>query len=281
MKVKIIADSSCDIYELNGIDFQSVPLTISSNERSFVDDENNNLDEMLSYFASHEGRSFTSCPNINDWLQAYEGADELYVVTITSGLSGSYNSARLAANMYAEKNPQAKVHVFDSLSTGPEMRLMIDKIAELVKQNKSFDDVVSAVLDYKKYNRLFVVLESFKNLANNGRVSKTVARIAGILGIRILATASKEGTIETKSKCRGEKGVLKGCLESIVEAGYRGGKVYISHCRNSMFANNLKNSILSLYPKAKVLVYEARGLCSYYAEKGGVILGCECTKAYM
>ena len=97
MKIKIIADSSSDIFELEEIEFQSAPLTISTDERNFVDDENIDLDDMLTYLANYHGRSFTACPNANDWLNAYEGADELYVVTITSALSGTYNSAMLAA----------------------------------------------------------------------------------------------------------------------------------------------------------------------------------------
>lgn len=281
MKIKIIADSSSDIFELEGIEFQSAPLTISTDERSFVDDENIDLDDMLTYLANYNGRSFTACPNAHDWLTAYEGADELYVVTITSALSGTYNSAMLAANLYLEQNPNAKIHVFDSRSTGPEMRLIVDKLTELIKAGKPFDDIVNEVTEYQKHTRLFVMLESFKNLANNGRISKTVAGIAGVLGIRIIATASLEGTIEPNMKCRGEKGALKKFIECMTEAGYTGGKVYISHCKNKDFAETLKSSIFALFPKAKILIYETQGLCSYYVEKGGVILGCECDKTYI
>jgi len=281
MKIKIIADSSCDIFELDGVDFEYAPLTISTDERSFVDDKNIDIDDMLTYLSNYEGRSFTSCPNPNDWLKAYDGADILYVVTLTSALSGTYNSAKIAADMYLEQNPNAKIHIFDSLSTGPEIRLLIDKIAELVTLNKSFEEVVLKATDYQKHTRLFVLLESFNNLANNGRISKTVASLAGLLGIRIMATASLEGTIELTSKCRGEKSAIKKYLENFNDVGYQGGKVYISHCRNDAFAKKLKNAILASYPNAEVLIYETRGLCSYYAEKGGILLGCECSKAYI
>ena len=281
MNVRITADSSSDIFKLEDVEFRSASLTISTDERSYVDDENIDLDDMLDYLAHYEGRSFTACPSVEAWLNAYEGADELYVVTITSALSGTYNSAYVAAGMYLEKHPDAKIHVFDSLSTGPEIRLIVDKLAELVIAGKTFEDICAEVSNYQKHLRLFVALESFKNLVNNGRVSKTVARFAGILGIRIMATASLEGTIEMQAKCRGEKGILRKYLECMQEAGYEGGKVYISHCKNQSLADRLKDSILSLFPKAQVLVYETKGLCSYYAEKGGIILGCECKKAYV
>jgi DegV family protein with EDD domain len=277
---RIVADSSGDITEYSGVEFRSVPLTISTDERSYVDDENIPLDEMIDYLSTYNGRSYTACPGTDSWLQAYEGADQIFVVTITSGLSGSFNAARVAAEMYLETHPDTKIHVFDSLSVGPEMRLMIDKISDMLNEGKSFEEIVAAVTEYRKYSRLLVVLESFQNLANNGRVNKAVAKIAGVLGIRIMATASLQGTIEVTQKCRGEKGALKKYIECMIEAGYEGGKVYISHCKNLLFAENLKEVILEHFPKAQILIYNTRGLCSYYAEKGGVLLGCECVKAY-
>ena len=93
MKRRIIADSSCDIFEMEGIDFVSVPLTISTDERSFVDDKALDVDGMLTYLAGYEGRSYTACPNMEAWLQAYQGADEIFVVTLSSNVSGTYAAA--------------------------------------------------------------------------------------------------------------------------------------------------------------------------------------------
>lgn len=280
MVTRIIADCTVDMFAMEGFDFQAVPLTISTAEREFVDDEALNVDEMLDYLGSYKGRSYTACPNTDAWLRCYEGADVIYVVALTSGLSGTYNAAVNAANIYVEDHPETKIRVFDSLSAGPEVRLMVDCIAEQIQKGKSFEETCQIVEDYAKHTRIFFALESFHNFAQNGRVNKAVAAAAGVLNIRIMATASTKGDIEIIGKCRGEKGELaqfKKCLE---DAGYDGGKVYLSQCKNPELAQKVVDMIKEVYPAAETKIYETRGLCSYYAEKGGILLGCECKKSY-
>ena len=128
--IKIVADSSADVLTLAGIPFASAPLKIITDQREFVDDAALNVEDMVAWFDTYKGKSKTSCPNPSDWLEAFDGADEVYCVTITSGLSGSYNAAEIAARTYVEQHPERKVHVFDSLSTGPEMALIAEKIRE-------------------------------------------------------------------------------------------------------------------------------------------------------
>lgn len=276
MVTRIIADSTVDRIVMAGHDFKSVPLTIYTDERSFTDDENLDVDEMLDYLASYKGRSYTSCPNIDEWLECYEGADIIYVVALTSGLSGTYNAAVNAANIYIEDNPDAKIHVFDTLSAGPEVRLIVDYLGELVKAGEGFESVIDKVNDYMNHTRVFFALESFHNFAENGRVNKAIAAAAGVLNIRILATATDEGQIEIAAKCRGEKGEILKFLNVMNEAGYNGGKVYIGQCHAEELADKISAHIKDSYPEAAIDIYETKGLCSYYAEKGGILLSCEC-----
>lgn len=276
MVTRIIADSTVDRIVMDGYDFKSVPLTIYTDERSFTDDENLNVDEMLDYLASYKGRSYTSCPNTEEWINCYEGADVIYVVALTSGLSGTYNAAVNAANIYMEDNPEAKVHVFDTLSAGPEVRLIVDYVGELVKSGEEFESVVDKVNEYMNHTRVFFALESFHNFAENGRVNKAVAAAAGVLNIRILATATDEGQIEIAAKCRGEKGEIQKFLSVMNDAGYNGGKIYIGQCHAAELADKIAAHIKDSYPEAVIDVYETKGLCSYYAEKGGILLSCEC-----
>lgn len=278
MTRRVVADCSADITEIEGVDFRSVPLSISTDERTFIDDEHLDLDEMLNYLAGYSGRSYTACPGIETWLDCYSGADEIFVITISEGLSGTYNAAVTAGNIYMEENPGARVHVFDSLSAGAEVRMLTDRIAELVKEGKAFDEIIRLGDDYIKHSRIFFALESFHNFAANGRVNKVVAAAAGLLGIRVLATGNPQGQIIIAAKCRGEAGTLKAYLKNLDEAGYAGGRIYIAQCQNESFAERIKAAILEKYPTADILIYPTRGLCSFYAEKGGILLGCECSK---
>lgn len=276
MKRKIVADSSCDIWELNGVDFAVAPMTISTDSKHYVDNQELDVRLMSEDLAKYKGISHTACPSVGSWLDCYEGYDEVFVVTLTGAMSGTYNSAMTAKGIYEEENENVKVHVFDSLSTGPEMRLLIEKLKEMIEEDLTFEEIVEKGQDYLNHTRLFFALKSLHNFAMNGRVSKAVASAIGVLNISIFATASEEGTIQQISKCRGEKKVVKSMIEHLENAGYHGGKVRISHADNLKLAHNVRDKILELYPHADIIVYPMGGLCTYYAEIGGLLVGCEC-----
>lgn len=276
MKRKIVADSSCDMWELNGVDFAVAPITISTDNKHYVDNQELDVHLMSEELAKYKGVSHTACPSVGSWLDCYEGFDEVFVITLTGAMSGTYNSAMTAKGIYEEENENVKVHVFDSLSTGPEMRLLIEKLKEMIDEDLPFEEIVEKGQDYLNHTRLFFALKSLHNFAMNGRVSKTVASAIGVLNISIFATASEEGTIQQISKCRGEKKVVKSMIEHLEDAGYHGGKVRISHADNLKLAHSVRDKILELYPHADIIVYPMGGLCTYYAEKGGLLVGCEC-----
>ena len=273
--MKIIADSSANITMLEGVTYQSVPMTIRAGERDFVDDETLDPHELLDYLASYSGKSGTACPSLDCWLRAFEGADEIFVLTITSRLSGTCASAMAARDVYLQSHPDTKIHVFDTLSTGPEMQLLAERIAALYAMGLSFDVICEKAREYLATTHLFFRLKSLHNLAQNGRVSKLTAGAVGILGIQILSTASSEGTIQPVEKCRGEKKTREAMVQHILDTGYRGGKVRIHHAENPDAAGALAASLHERFPEADIEILPCAGLCSYYAERGGVIVGFE------
>ncbi len=274
---KFIADSCSDMIEIEGVEFASVPLVISTDEKDYVDDAGLNMKEMLDDLASYKGKSCTACPSVESWLQAFEGADRIYVVTMTSTLSGTYNSALVAKEMYEQSHPETKIHVFDTLSAGPENRLLIEKLISLEKEGKTFEEIVEDGENYLKRTRLFFALKSLHNLVQNGRVSKVVAAAAGAFGISVFGTASTEGTLESTAKYRGDKKVVTGFVDAMEKARFQNGKVRISYVENEELAKKVGNAVEERFPEAEILIYPARGLCSYYAERGGVLVGVECS----
>jgi DegV family protein with EDD domain len=250
-------------------------MKIITAEREFIDDETLNVSEMVTYLDKYKGKSKSSCPNTADWLAAFDGADDVFCVTITSGLSGSFNSACAAVREYQQAHPKYRACVIDSLSTGPETALIIEKLSEYIEADMSFKDIKSAIKKYKEHTHLIFSLDSLVNLANNGRVSHIVAKFAGVLGIRIIGKASNEGTLEITDKPKGEKKALSTILKNMLAEGYDGGKVRIHHCENEKAAHTLRNMIQDIYPTAKVDVDTTKGLCSFYAERGGLLVGFE------
>ncbi len=275
MNYKIVTDSSADVLSLEGVPFCSVPLKIVTSEREYVDTAGLDVSAMLADLKAYKGRSGSSCPNPEDYLAAFGDSENVFCITITSGLSGSCNSANAAARAYTELHPERHVHVIDSLSTGPECRLIIEKLRELILIDKSFDEIVSEVAEYQKRTHLIFALESLHNLANNGRVNPIVAKISGFLGIRVVGKASDEGKLEITNKTRGAQGAISSIIKNMLSEGYIGGRVIIHHAEGESTANMLRDKILLQFPDAEVSVDKARGLCSFYAEPGGLLVGFE------
>ena len=274
-KIKIVSDSSSDLIVLDNIEFASSPMKIITAKREFVDDENLNVDEMADFFNEYKERSQTSCPNPADWLDAFGDADDIICVTITSALSGSYNSACTAKELYEAENEGKRVFVLDTLSAGPEITLVVRKLEELVKSGMAYEGVCEKIQEYTKRTGLVFMLKSLKNFAANGRVSPLVAKLVGFAGICIVGKASDEGTLEPTHKCRGENRSLETLINDLKELGLKNGKVSIGHCQNEGAATKLKQMIESTFEKVQVETQKLRGLCSFYAEKGGLLVGFE------
>ena len=275
MSFKIVTDSSADITLLEGIDFKSVPLKINTDNKEYVDNQELDVVGMLSELARYNGKSRSSCPNSEEYLEAFGEAENVFCVTITSGLSGSYNSAMTAAKEYCNAHPERKVHVIDSLSTGPENALLIEKLRSLISEGLDFESVKTEITEYHKHTRLIFALESMHNLSRNGRVSPIVAKVAGILGIRVIGRASEEGTLEIIEKSRGAANAITDIVKNMISDGYTSGRVKIHHANNLPAAESLKEKILEKIPEANIEISAAGGLCSFYAEQGGLLVGFE------
>lgn len=272
---KIVADSSANMYSFDNVPFSFVPLKIITSAEEYTDSPELDLQNMVEEIRQTKGTSGTSCPNVFDWVEAFEGAENIFAITITSNLSGSCAAAMQAKADYLEQHPEAKVHIIDSLSAGPELRLIAEKLRELIQAGKEFESIVSEITEYQKQTHLLFSLESLTNLARNGRVSPAVAAIAGVLGIRVVGKASDEGTLEQLHKCRGEHKALAAIYKEMKAHGYAGGKLRIAHCFNPNAAEALKLAVLAEYPAADIQIEPTTALCSFYAEVGGLMIGYE------
>ena len=275
MSFKIVSDSASNILRFPGVEYACVPLKIITDQKEYTDDENLDVTQMVSDLKQYKGRSSTSCPNVQEWLAAFEGAKYIVAIAITSNLSGSCNAAYQAKQHYEQEHPGAKVLVVDSLSAGPEMALLIEKAKELILEKLPIEQIGEKLEAYRQKTHLLFSLESLNNLARNGRVNPAVAKIAGVLGIRAVGRASDVGTLEQLHKCRGERKALETIFSEMISRGFQGGKVRIAHCLNSPAATKLKESILNAFPKSDVHVEPTTALCSFYAEQGGLMIGFE------
>ena len=279
MKWKIIADSGCDYRSLDHLapdtEFVSVPLTIQVGETIYTDDAQLNIDQMMEEMYATTTASKSACPSPDDYMRSFEGADNIVVVTITGTLSGSYNSAEVAKKIYLEEHPNTNIHVINSLSAGGEVDLIVRKLNQLVAEDLDFEQVVQVITKYQEKTKLLFVLAKVDNLVKNGRLSKLIGAVVGLLNIRMVGEASKTGTLELLQKARGQKKAIKAAVDELLKAGYAGGHITIAHRNNEKFIEQFSELVREKFAHAAIEVLPTSGLCSFYAEEGGLLMGYE------
>lgn len=279
MTWKIVTDSGCDLRSLESqskeLQFERVPLTLQIGTEIFRDDDGLDIDRMMATMYQSSKAATSSCPSPDAFLQAYKGVDNVIAVTITGTLSGSHNSARLAKNDLLEDYPNANIHVIDSLSASGEVDLIVLELERLINLGLSFEEVVERITAYQEKTRLIFVLAKVDNLVKNGRLNKLVGKVVGLLNIRMVGQASQEGTLELLQKARGQKKAVSALVEEIQKAGYKGGKVYIAHANNPKICEQISEKIKAIYPDAVIQTGITSGLCSFYAEDEGILMGYE------
>lgn len=274
MSFRIVADSSCNVLALEDPNYTTVPLKIVAG-KEYVDNAELDVAGMIADLQEHKGKSGSSCPNVGEWLEAFGDAEEVFGITITKHLSGSYNAGKQAADTYMEEHPGRKAFIIDSLSTGPEMMMIVEMIRKCEAAGDDFETTKAKVLDYSNHNHTLFCLESMMNLARNGRVPMAVAKIAGLLGIRVVGDV-KGGEITPTNKPRGAKKATEALVAMIKERGFQdGNQLRVAHCLAQEQALALRDAVKAEFPNVRFTMEPTTALCSFYAEEGGLIIGFE------
>jgi len=278
MKYKIIADSSCDLNEelKKKLKISLVPFKIDVDNKKFVDDENLDTMELIDAMKKSPNPVRTSCPSPGDFVEEYKSADadNIFVVTISGNLSGTYNSAILAQNMLKEEEPNKFVHVFDSKSASVGETLVAIKIQELIEEKVGNLEIIEKVGKYIKEMKTYFVLESLDNLIKNGRISKTKGLIANVLNLKPIMGSDGDGNITLVENVRGSKKAFKRLVELIGETGEKIEEkiLAISHANALERAEELKKEIQQRYKFKDIILVKQAGLSTAYANEGGIIL---------
>jgi len=274
MNYKLAADSSSNVLSMADPHYASVPMKVRA-EKEYIDDSKLDLAAMVEDLKNHKGKSGSACPSVGEWLEAFGDAEYVFGTTMSKGLSGSYNSACEAARTYMEEHPGRQAYIFNTLSAGPQQAFLNEKVMELASQGLDFETIKEKAMEYYRNTHILFCLESMMNLARNGRVPMAVAKIAGMLGIRVCGDV-KAGLITPVHKPRGAKKTTQTLVEMMKERGfYDGAQLRIAHCFGLTQAQDLAEAILAEFPKARITIEPTTALCSYYAEAGGLMIGFE------
>ena len=279
MEWKIVVDTACDFREIpnkaENVTYERVPFSLQIEDKVFVDTLDLDIDKMMEemYASSEPARS--ACPSPEAYLAAYRGEKNVIVLTLTGGMSGSYNSAIIGEKMLKEENKDVNIHIIDTLSAGGENDLYLLKINELIKEGLSFDEVVSEMKKYQENSKLIFVLEKVDNLVKNGRLNKLAAAVVGLLNMRMVGEASDEGTLHLLHKVRGEKKAVSTVVDEMIKAGYKGGRVVVTHRNNEDICKKIQDKLREKFSNIEFMIVPTSGICSFYGEEGGMLLGYE------
>lgn len=275
MKFKIVADSSCDLNKdiENKMQVSLVPFKIDVDEISFIDDKSLVVGDLLNAMKNSPNPIKTSCPSPGDFAREYKEADNVFVVTISAELSGTYNSAILARDMIREEESDKFIHVFNSRSASIGETLVAMKIQECIEEKLSNLQIVEKVENFIDNMRTYFISENLDNLIKNGRISKTQGLIANVLNIKPIMCATKDGNITLAEKARGSKRAFKRLVEIIGETGEKFEEkiLAISHANALQKALDLKEDLKKFNFK-DIIIVETKGLSTAYVNDGGVIL---------
>lgn len=277
MSYKIVIDSCGELPESckKDVHFESVPLVLDIDGHFVVDDETFDQADFLKRVAESPNCPKSSCPSPERYMQAYTcEAENVYAVTLSAELSGSYNSAELGRKLYLEEKGQKNIHVFNSCSASVGETLIALKIEECEKAGLSFAEVIEKVNAYIEEQHTYFVLESLEALRKNGRLSNLKAFVANALNIKPVMGSTPQGTICQKDQARGINRAVKKMASYVTEELKNPSEkiLAISHCNCLERAQMLKKEILSQIEVKDVLILDTAGVSSLYASDGGVIV---------
>lgn len=275
MSYRIVSDSCADLpVDLkHDLHVHRVPLSLQIEDETIIDDNTFNQIDFLRKMAESKQCPKSSCPSPESYMNEFEGVDDVYIITLSSKLSGSYNSAELAKKLYLEEHPNKNIEVIDSKSASVGQTLIALKIQELINQGKSFGEVVPLVHEYRDSIKTKFVLETLDNLRKNGRLSNLTAVICSALNIKPVM-GSDEGEIIKLDQARGIERALQRMIK-FIEEDVKNAKtriLAISHCNNFERAMYVKEEILKRIPFAKCFIANMAGVSSLYANEGGIIV---------
>lgn len=275
---KILIDSCGEFFDYmkNDSHFVSIPLTINIGKEEIKDDCNFDQKSFLKKVKESPIVPKSACPSPNDYMENMEGADRVYVVTLSAKLSGSHNSAVVARDLFLEENEdsEVKIHIFNSKSASVGETLIADMIRRLEEEGKDFDEIVKEVENYIEGQHTFFALETLETLIKSGRLGQMKALIANALNIKPVMGSTPDGMIQKYSQARGMKKTIEQMAKIAVSLteNCEDKILAISHCNCIDTANLLKEYMLKLASFKDIIIVDTRGISSMYANDGGIIM---------
>ncbi|WP_101696697.1 DegV family protein [Clostridium minihomine] len=276
MKYQIIVDSCVDFNEEvfgDTSEITRIPFQLMIDDESMIDD-NLDLDQLISKMKASKRKVSTACPSLHDYLEAYKNCTVNYVVTISSRLSGSYQSAMAAKQMLEESGSTSQVHVIDSKSASAGQTLVVLQLKRMLEKQMESSQILLTLSRYVSTLQTLFVPVSLNNLEKNGRINGIQAIMSRVLHIIPILGSNGDGILELKDRARGETQAIEKLFAIIKRdaVNMTESVLAITHVNAKGKAEALCDKIKSIFSFQEVVVFQASGLSTVYADDGGIVL---------
>lgn len=274
MDIKIITDSCCDLARDLLSRIEVIPLTIIIDGKDYRDGEDLTREKFYEKLATAENPPGTASPSPGDFLERFAEAERIFIVTVSSALSSSYEHAIMAKEQYVRQFKDKFVYVFDSMNASVGQGLVILKLKKLVEENQPPAKIVQSIENYIKELKTFFVLENMGNLIKSGRINSLLGKIVSVLNIKFIMGKSPEGTIELFEKIRGSHRAFRRLLKIIGEYGsdFEDRILGIAHCNNPEKAEKFKEEVEKMYNFKDIIITKMGPTIATYAAEGALLI---------
>jgi DegV family protein with EDD domain len=275
MSYKIVCDSCTDLPDSLKSDKNiiHIPLTLQVGKDFIKDDDSFDQKDFIKKMAESSEAPRSACPSPDAFLSEYGSADEVFVITLSGKLSGSFNSAVLAKKLYLEDHPYAKICVIDSKSASIGQTLILKKIIEYEAGGLQYPEILPLIKDFRDNMSTRFVLETLEVFRKNGRLNGITASVINVLNIKAIM-AGDDGNIKKLDQARGmDRALLK--LSELISGDVKNPEnriLGIAHCNNPKRAQIVKDLILERVKFMDTCIVETRGVSTMYANDGGIIV---------
>lgn len=273
--IKILVDGGCDLPKeiLEKYNIEVIGLNVSFNEESYI--AGVEIDNKTFYKKMSEMKELpkTSCPSPDRFLEAYKGEEDVLVISISSKLSGTYSSAKLAKDMYDEDFGDKKVEVIDSLNGSIGQGLLAIKARKLALEGKSIEEIVSEIEKIKEDVVFYVALETLENAIKGGRINPIAGKIINTLNFKAIVHIT-EGIVKPIDKARGTNNSIKKVIEYICKnlSEPQEKTLIIGHANCVEKAEKVKETLKEKYSFKDIIISEIGPVMGTYASEGAVLI---------
>ncbi|WP_138418987.1 DegV family protein [Aquibacillus sediminis] len=278
MHIQLMTDGSADLPTNLKRDLQIkvIPLYVNFGEEQY-NDASLDLNTFYQKLRNNETFPRSAAPAPHEFYQAFKEVDPsipIIMLCLSSGISSTYNHARMGMDMLLEQEPNRKIEVINSKTASSGLILLLDEASQKLQAGYDFEQLVEHLYDRVEHTTTLFILKTLENLVRGGRLDKVKGAIAKSLNIKLLMRASHEGTIEVTEKVRGNKKSIRRFIEQIGDYTKTAEEkvIAMTHCNAEDRAKTVLDEITQAHPFKKTILSEMGPTISTHAGEGGLVI---------